>query len=196
MSNERGNDGEVVTATDERWMRRALRLAGQAGASGEVPVGALVVRDDAILGEGWNRPIGQCDPTAHAEVQALRAAAQAVGNYRLPGAVLYSTLEPCPMCAGALLHARIQCLIFGARDPRSGAVVSQFDLLQTAVLNHRVAWREGVLRAECATLLQSFFRARRSLSHTFCVSGVHSPDTPSQRHYENLILCPNETDER
>ncbi|CAK0748945.1 tRNA adenosine(34) deaminase [Gammaproteobacteria bacterium] len=151
----------TVNVKDEIWMGRALELARQAGAEGEVPVGAILVRDGMILGEGWNRPITLCDPTAHAEILALRAAAQSVGNYRLPGVTIYSTLEPCPMCAGAMVHARLARLVFGTHDLRSGAVVSQFDLLQSATLNHRVAWEVGVLQEECATLLREFFRSRR-----------------------------------
>ncbi|CAK0762781.1 tRNA adenosine(34) deaminase [Gammaproteobacteria bacterium] len=153
-----------MNAEDETWMARALELAHRAATEGEVPVGAVVVRDGIVLGEGWNRPIGLCDPTAHAEIQALRAAAQAAGNYRLPGVTLYSTLEPCTMCAGAMVHARVARLVFGTYDPRSGAAVSQFDLLQSAALNHHVAWEVGLLREECATLLQTFFRNRRRIS--------------------------------
>jgi len=146
---------------DETWMAQALELARRAGAEGEVPVGAILVREGIVLGEGWNRPITLCDPTAHAEIQALRAAAQAVGNYRLPGVTIYSTLEPCPMCAGAMVHARIARLVFGTHDLRSGAAVSQFELLQSATLNHRVSWEVGVLQEECADLLRAFFRSRR-----------------------------------
>ncbi len=149
---------------DAHWMDRALTLARLAGTEGEVPVGAVVVQDGVMLGEGWNRSIGLCDPTAHAEVQALRLAAQSVGNYRLPGATLYSTLEPCPMCAGAMLHARIKRLVFATCDPRSGAVVSQFALLQSATLNHRVIWNTGILQTECAEVLHSFFRQRRRIT--------------------------------
>ncbi len=148
-------------STDVAWMNYALALARVANATGEVPVGAVVVRDGVILGEGWNRPIGLCDPTAHAEIQALRAAAQSIGNYRLTGATLYSTLEPCPMCAGAMIHARIKCLVFGAYDPRSGAAASQFNILQSETLNHRVAWKVGILQEECTALLQAFFRNKR-----------------------------------
>ena len=143
------------------YMHRALDLARRAAAVGEVPVGAVVVRDGAVLGEGTNQPIGACDPTAHAEILALRASAAAVGNYRLPGAVLYSTIEPCTMCAGALVHARIGTLVYGAREPRAGAVVSTANVLDNASLNHRVAVVAGVLEADCAALLTEFFRARR-----------------------------------
>ncbi len=146
---------------DLRWMRHALALARRAAVTGEVPVGALVVRDGVVLGEGWNQPIGRCDPTAHAEIQALRAAAERVGNYRLTGATLYVTLEPCAMCAGAMLHARIARLVYGADDPRAGAVSSVFEILGDRRLNHRVPAEGGMLAAECGALLQEFFRARR-----------------------------------
>jgi tRNA(adenine34) deaminase len=146
----------------EHWMLHALTLAQRAADEGEVPVGAVVVRDDQILGEGWNRPIAGHDPTAHAEIQALRAAAAAVGNYRLPGAELYVTLEPCPMCAGAIVHARIQHVTFGAADPKGGACGSVFDLLPSdARFNHRTGCTGGVLKAPCADVLREFFAARR-----------------------------------
>ena len=146
---------------DERWMRRALDLADEAAGYGEVPVGAVVVLDDQIVGEGCNRPISLCDPTAHAEIQAIRDAAQRLGNYRLPGSALYVTIEPCTMCAGALVHARIENLIYGAREPRSGAVVSTAELLSNPELNHRVSVRGGVLAAPCAAILREFFASRR-----------------------------------
>lgn len=142
-------------------MRRALELADRAAAAGEVPVGAVVVREGELLGEGWNQVIGAGDPTAHAELVALREAARRAGNYRLPGAVLYVTLEPCTMCAGALVHARLARLVFGAREPRAGVVCSNGALLDAAHYNHRVSWEEGVLAAESAARLQTFFRARR-----------------------------------
>jgi tRNA(adenine34) deaminase len=150
-----------VAAEHEFWMRQALSLASEAAARDEVPVGAVVVRDGELLGKGFNQVISAADPTAHAEIVALRAAAAGQGNYRLPGAVLYVTLEPCTMCAGALVHARIQQLIFGAREPRAGAVCSNGALLDCAHYNHRVAWQEGVLADESRALLQDFFRARR-----------------------------------
>jgi tRNA(adenine34) deaminase len=146
---------------DESWMRRALALAESARAEGEVPVGAVVVRDGAVLGEGWNRPIATRDPTAHAEILALRAAAAAAGDYRLGGAALYVTLEPCPMCAAAMAHARIERLVFGAWDPRQGAAGSVFDLVSATALNHRVDAFGGVLSEECGALLRSFFADRR-----------------------------------
>jgi tRNA(adenine34) deaminase len=147
--------------SDVDWMRKALELAGRAEAEGEVPVGAIVVRDEAVLGEGWNRPIGSHDPTAHAEVLALRAAAGAVGDYRLGGATLYVTLEPCPMCAAAIAHARIARLVFGAWDPRQGAAGSVFNLVATDAMNHRVDAFGGVLSEECGALLRRFFAGRR-----------------------------------
>jgi tRNA(adenine34) deaminase len=146
---------------DETWMRRALELAACAEAEGEVPVGALVVRDDAVLGEGWNRPIAARDPTAHAEILALRAAATRAGDYRLGGATLYVTLEPCPMCAAAMAHARIARVVFGAWDPRQGAAGSAFDLVTTPALNHRIDAFGGVLSGECGALLRGFFAGRR-----------------------------------
>jgi tRNA(adenine34) deaminase len=146
---------------DVRWIRSALSLAAKAEAEGEVPVGALVVRGGEVLGEGWNRPVAAHDPTAHAEVNALRAAAQAVGNYRLTGAILYVTLEPCPMCAGAIQHARIERVVFGAYDPRAGAAGSRFSILQSPHALRRVGVRGGVLHEECSERLKAFFRKRR-----------------------------------
>jgi tRNA(adenine34) deaminase len=142
-------------------MRRALELAARAEAEGEVPVGALVVRDDHVLGEGWNRPVALRDPTAHAEILALRNAAQMIGDYRLGGATLYVTLEPCPMCAAATMHARIARLVFGAWDPRQGAAGSVFNLVTAEAMNHRVDAFGGVLSEECGALLRRFFEARR-----------------------------------
>lgn len=143
-------------------MRRALDLARQAAAAGEVPVGALVVRDDAVVGEGWNRPIASHDPSAHAEIVALREAASRAGNYRLPGSTLYVTLEPCPMCAGAIVHARVARVVFGATDPRAGAAGSVFDLLPSDQrFNHFADCAGGLLAEECGELLRGFFRARR-----------------------------------
>jgi tRNA(adenine34) deaminase len=146
---------------DEEFMREALRLAGQAGDEGEVPVGAVVVVKGEIAGRGWNRPIAASDPTAHAEIAALRQAAARAGNYRLPGATLYVTLEPCVMCAGALVAARVARLVFGARDLRFGGVRSKFRLADSDTLNHRVEVVEGVLGAECTALLRGFFEQRR-----------------------------------
>jgi tRNA(adenine34) deaminase len=142
-------------------MRRALVLAARAQSEGEVPVGAVIVRDDAVLGEGWNRPIGTHDPTAHAEILALRAAASAASDYRLGGTTLYVTLEPCPMCAAAIAHARIARLVFGAWDPRQGAAGSVVNLTASDAMNHHVDSFGGVLSDECGALLRGFFAARR-----------------------------------
>lgn len=147
--------------SDEFWMRYAQALAGEAYARGEVPVGAVLVRDGRVLGEGFNQPIGLHDPTAHAEMLALRRAGEAVGNYRLPGSTLYVTLEPCAMCAGAMLHARVARVVFGAFDPKTGAAGSVFDLLTDARHNHRLEVAGGVLQEGCAAQLQDFFRERR-----------------------------------
>jgi len=146
---------------DERWMRRAMELAEMAAAAGEVPVGAVIVADGEVIGEGFNRPISTVDPSAHAEVVALRAAALERNNYRIENASLYVTLEPCVMCSGAMLHARIERLVFGAYDPNSGAAGSVVDVLNIARFNHRVAVRGGVLAADCGERLRAFFRERR-----------------------------------
>ena len=148
--------------SDVGYMRRALELAEQAAAAGEVPVGALVVVGERIVAEGWNRPVAESDPTAHAEIVALRAAGAALGRYRLAGATLYVTLEPCSMCAAAMVHARIERLVFGAWDPRQGAAGSAFNLLHARALNHRVDAFGGVLAVECGEQLQAFFKRRRA----------------------------------
>lgn len=142
-------------------MREALRLAREAEAAGEVPVGAVVVRGGEVVGRGRNSPIASNDPTAHAEMIALREAAAAIGNYRLEGCTLFVTLEPCPMCAGALVHSRVDRVVFGARDLRFGGVRSKFQLADSPLLNHQVEIVEGVLAAECTALLKNFFEARR-----------------------------------
>lgn len=142
-------------------MRRALALARHAAARGEVPIGAVVVADDECVGRGRNGPVSAVDPTAHAEIEALRMAARAVGNYRLPGAVLYATVEPCAMCAGAMVHARIAHLVYGAPEPKSGAVASTARLFESPGVNHRPKVTAGVLADECAQLLVEFFGARR-----------------------------------
>ena len=142
-------------------MQLALQLAAQAAANDEVPVGAVVVRDGELLGQGFNQVISAADPTAHAEIIALRDAAQKVGNYRLSGATLYVTLEPCTMCAGALVHARIAELVFAAREPRAGVVCSSCQILNEPWYNHKVNWQEGVLAEESSAMLRAFFRARR-----------------------------------
>ena len=147
--------------TDDSFMREALALARAGAGSGEVPVGAIVVVNGAIVGRGANSPIAHSDPTAHAEILALREAAAAAGNYRLAGATLYCTLEPCVMCAGALVSARIDRLVFGARDLRFGGVRSKYQIADSPLLNHRVEITEGVLAVECVELLREFFDAQR-----------------------------------
>jgi tRNA(adenine34) deaminase len=147
--------------TDEDYIRLALELARDAAAAGEVPVGALVVKDGEIVGRGFNAPISRHDPTAHAEIQAMRDAAQRLGNYRLVGCTLYVTLEPCAMCSGAIQHARIARLVYGARDPKTGCCGSVIDLMDEARLNHHCAAEGGVLAEECGRVLSEFFAARR-----------------------------------
>lgn len=142
-------------------MRLALELARQAAAAGEVPVGAVVVQGGEVIGRGHNQPIGAADPTAHAEIVAMRAAGRCVGNYRLTGATLYVTVEPCLMCVGALVHARVGTLVYGAREPRAGAVESMVRAHEFGGLNHRLTVVSGVLASECAAILEEFFRGRR-----------------------------------
>jgi tRNA(adenine34) deaminase len=142
-------------------MARALELARMAESAGEVPVGAVVVKDGAIVGEGWNRPISTNDPTAHAEIVALRAAAQTLGTYRLLDTTLYVTLEPCAMCAGAMVHARVKRLVYAANDPRAGAAGSVFNIVQHPALNHRLECEAGVMAQECGAMLRAFFVVRR-----------------------------------
>jgi len=147
--------------SDEIFMREALTLARQAAEAGEVPVGAVVVRDGAVVGRGYNRPVSQRDPTAHAEVIALRDAAGNIGNYRLSGCELYVTLEPCAMCAGAIIHARISRVVYGAADPKSGACGSVVNLFEESRLNHHTVIAGGVMAEEASKLLQDFFSERR-----------------------------------
>jgi len=142
-------------------MRRALELARHAEQAGEVPVGAVLVKDERIVAEGWNRPIATHDPTAHAEMVVLRAAGLALGNYRLVDTTLYVTLEPCAMCMAAIVHARVRRLVFGATDPKRGAVCSALNLADAVFLNHIVEWRGGVMEEVCSTQLQAFFRQKR-----------------------------------
>lgn len=151
----------MTAQDDEFWMARALALAESAAGEGEVPVGAVVVRDGELIGEGWNRPIIAHDPTGHAEVNALRDAAARQGNYRLSGATLYVTIEPCTMCFGALMHARIARLVYGAREPRAGVCESQLGLPERTFYNHRVEVVSGVAAERAAGLLRDFFRRRR-----------------------------------
>lgn len=143
-------------------MREALTLAREAAAAGEVPVGAVVVRDGVVIGRGRNGPVGSHDPTAHAEIVALRDAAARAGNYRLPGVTLYVTLEPCVMCVGALMHARVQTVVYGATEPKAGAMESTQRAHEHAALNHQVTVVSGVLAAECREVLQAFFKERRA----------------------------------
>ena len=157
-----GLDAMAGNAEDEVWMSRALQLAGQAGAAGEVPVGAVVVFDGKEIGTGFNAPISGCDPTAHAEMRALRDAAARVGNYRLPGATLYVTLEPCTMCVGAIVHSRISRLVYGAEEPKAGAVVSARQTLDEPHLNWRVESVGGVLADQCSHVISDFFTRRRA----------------------------------
>jgi tRNA(adenine34) deaminase len=147
--------------SDSIFMARALELAREAEQAGEVPVGAVIVKDDVIVGEGWNRPISTHDPTAHAEIVALRAAAQKLGSYRLLDTTLYVTLEPCPMCAGAVVHARVKRLVYAATDPRAGAAGTIFNIIQHPSLNHRIECDAGLMSEECGTMLRAFFQGRR-----------------------------------
>ncbi|NOQ93660.1 MAG: tRNA adenosine(34) deaminase TadA [Methylophaga sp.] len=146
---------------DQYWMAHALTLAKQAEQQGEVPVGAVIVRDGELLGEGWNQPISSHDPTAHAEIQALRNACNKVENYRLPESTLYVTLEPCIMCAGAIVHARIDRVVYATKEPKTGAVGSCFDIFNTQQLNHYVHCEHGILADESSELLRHFFQSRR-----------------------------------
>tara|TARA_Y100001947_G_scaffold143626_1_gene136837 strand:- start:142 stop:636 length:495 start_codon:yes stop_codon:yes gene_type:complete len=151
----------IDRSQDERFMREALALAAQGAALGEVPVGAVLVQDGQIIGRGFNCPISQHDPSAHAEMVAVRDAAQALQNYRLPGVTLYVTLEPCSMCAGLIVHSRIQRVVYGATEPKAGVVVSRGQFFEQAFLNHRVLVEGGVLAEECGAVLSEFFRQRR-----------------------------------
>lgn len=157
----RPGPGDAANGDDLRWMERALTLARAARDRGEVPVGAVLVQDGEALGEGFNQPISEVDPTGHAEIVAIRRAAHSRGNYRLPGTTLYVTLEPCPMCAGAILNARVARVVFGAYDEKAGAAGTVTDLLTTRLFNHRCVVEGGVLREPCARLLTGFFASRR-----------------------------------
>ena len=158
----RSGTGGVTEEHDAAFMREALALARAAAAAGEVPVGAVVVSEGEVVGRGCNAPISNHDPSAHAEMLALRAAAKTLANYRLPGCVLYVTLEPCAMCVGAMLHARIARLVYGAADPKTGACGSVIDLFAEPRLNHHASLTAGVMAEECAALLREFFAARRA----------------------------------
>ena len=160
-ANPMTDNASPFSATDEHWMRHALSLAQQASERHEVPVGAVIVRDGQMLGEGFNQPISGCDPTAHAEIVALRAACASEKNYRLPGATLYVTIEPCAMCAGALVHARIERVVFGAVEPKAGAAVSTQRFFEQSQLNHRVQVEGGCLADACSERISDFFKSRR-----------------------------------
>lgn len=151
----------IENNNDEYWMRLALEQAVLAGENNEVPVGAVIVRDQQLVGQGGNQPISAVDPSAHAEIVALRNTAKRLGNYRLPGCVMYVTLEPCCMCAGALIHARLERLVFAAYDSKSGAVCSCLALLDQPFHNHKIEWQGGVLQQQSALLLSAFFKKRR-----------------------------------
>jgi len=160
-SNENRGDKDHQ-ADDARWMERALTLAREAGAAGEVPVGAVVVRDGTLLGEGYNRNLLDNDPSAHAEIAALRDAAARAGNHRLVGATLFATIEPCAMCAGAMVHARLARLVYGAPDPKAGAAGSVLQVINHPKLNHQMEITSGVLADRCSLIIQDFFKARRT----------------------------------
>jgi tRNA(adenine34) deaminase len=151
----------TLSENDKHFMQCALALAHKAQQEGEVPVGAVLVHDGEVIGEGYNQLISLSDPTAHAEIQALRQAATHLGNYRLPGSSLYVTIEPCTMCAGAMVHARIGRLIYGASEPKAGVAASQGHFFEQAFLNHRVEVEGGVLASSCSALISEFFRAKR-----------------------------------
>lgn len=151
----------IESRNDEAWMRHAFRLAQRAEDMGEVPIGAVIVKDEVCIAEGWNTPIASHDPSAHAEIVAIRKAGEALQNYRLTGTTLYVTLEPCVMCMGAIVHARIERLVFAAEDAKRGAVCSVMNLADAPFLNHRLEWRGGVMDELCSEMLKDFFRARR-----------------------------------
>lgn len=148
--------------SDQYWMQQALELAEQGAALGEVPVGAILVTDNKIIGKGFNQTISNCDTSAHAEIVALRGAGDTLQNYRFPESHLYVTLEPCTMCVGALIHARVKTLVFGTREPKGGAICSRVSLLSENFYNHQIEWREGVLADQCASQLSGFFQRRRA----------------------------------
>ncbi len=153
--------GIEITEQDEAWMRHAIRLAQRAEWLGEVPVGAVLVKENQCLAEGWNSPIANYDPSAHAEMNALRDAGKRIGNYRLVDTTLYVTLEPCVMCMGAIAHARVKRLVFGAYDTKRGAVCHALNLADADFLNHKIEWQGGVLETECSDMLKAFFKLRR-----------------------------------
>jgi len=153
---------DATLPTDDHFMKRALKLAQQAADRGEVPVGAVVVKNGEIIGQGHNQPIASHDPTAHAEIMAMRDASKNLSNYRLTGCDIYVTIEPCTMCVGAMVHARIRQIFFGASEPRAGALTSQLQLMEDGRFNHSILWEGGILADQCATVLRDFFRQKRS----------------------------------
>jgi len=155
-------DGSFKDNDHEKWMSHALSLAERSKQEGEVPVGAVIVKDNQLIAEGWNRPIAHHDATAHAEIMAIRAAGQKLANYRLPGTQLYVTLEPCTMCAGAIIHARISYVFFGTTDPKTGTAGSVIDLFSQPYHNHRTIIEGGILKDDCSMLLTQFFKERRN----------------------------------
>ena len=157
---------DATLPTDDHFMKRALELAQQAANRGEVPVGAVVVRNGEIIGQGHNQPIASHDPTAHAEIMAMRDASKNLSNYRLTGCDIYVTIEPCTMCVGAMVHARIRQIFFGASEPRAGALTSQLQLMEDGRFNHSILWEGGILADQCARVLRDFFRQKRSQNST------------------------------
>lgn len=157
---------DATLPTDDHFMKRALELAQQAADRGEVPVGAVVVRNGEIIGQGHNQPIASHDPTAHAEIIAMRDASKNLSNYRLTGCDIYVTIEPCTMCVGAMVHARIRQIFFGALEPRAGALTSQLQLMEDDLFNHSILWEGGILADQCARVLRDFFRQKRSQNST------------------------------
>ena len=184
--------GPDVAARDAHYMSLALQQAEYARARGEVPVGAVIVRDDQVLAVGFNQPIGLHDPSAHAEMVALRAAALAAANYRLPGCEIFVTLEPCLMCAGAIMHARLARVVFGARDPKTGACGSVVDMFAEARLNHHTSVTGAVLGAECAHSLRSFFAERRRAARAARLAQAPSLPAPGAADVELPPVAPNE----
>ncbi len=154
-----------MSSTDQKWMQHALKLAERSREEGEVPVGAVIVKYNQLIAEGWNQPIADHDATAHAEIMAIRAAGKALNNYRLPNTTLYVTLEPCTMCAGAMIHARIKRVVFGAPDPRTGTAGSAINLFSQPYHNHQIEVEGGVMREACGQILKDFFRERRKKPH-------------------------------
>ncbi|WP_461536772.1 tRNA adenosine(34) deaminase TadA [Spongorhabdus nitratireducens] len=166
----------TIQKTDQEWMAYAMQLAAKGAEAGEVPVGAVIVHEGKIIGEGWNAPISNNDPTAHAEITALRQAAATIENYRLSGCTLYVTLEPCTMCAGSLIHSRIDRLVYGTTEPKAGAVVSMSQVLEQSHMNHQVEVTGGVLADECSEQLSAFFRRRRAEKKALKRAAGSAPD--------------------